>query len=257
MDFEVGEGRGVVFGVRGEAVADYRVGDRGGRPAALDLRRRGGVAPAVVADGVVAALPGWVVAADVEVAQCLVAAGGRAGRHLHGYAYDLGRDVDVDVAAAEVAVGFGTRPVGAVSWHELYDMWVAAYPPGHPDHVEPVEPRGLAGLFEGDVLGPLLACGAVAFDDGRPVGAVIVNDAEVIGPWVGEVFRDAGARYAGLGARLLRYVLARAARDGVSKIGLAVTEGNPARRVYERIGFRQTGTVLYVLVPGGGALKGA
>nr|WP_237535987.1 GNAT family N-acetyltransferase [Streptomyces sp. SID3343] len=96
-----------------------------------------------------------------------------------------------------------------------------------------------------------MPCSVVAFDAGRPVAAALVNDAELYGPWIGEIFRDPDPRYAGLGGRLLRHALGRAAKDGVEAVGLAVTEGNPARAVYERLGFRQTGSLMNIVLPGG------
>jgi ribosomal protein S18 acetylase RimI-like enzyme len=63
------------------------------------------------------------------------------------------------------------------------------------------------------------------------------------------VFRRPEARYAGLGADLLRRVLSVAAADGLAEVSLVVSDANPARRVYERLGFQLTATSLTVVVP--------
>ncbi|MFC9621157.1 GNAT family N-acetyltransferase [Streptomyces sp. NPDC056930] len=64
-----------------------------------------------------------------------------------------------------------------------------------------------------------------------------------------DVFRRPEPRYAGLGADLLRRVLGVAAADGPAGLSLVVSDANPARRVYERLGFRLTDTSLTVVVP--------
>jgi len=61
--------------------------------------------------------------------------------------------------------------------------------------------------------------------------------------------RRPGPEHAGLGAALLRRVLALAAATGVEGVGLSVTDGNPAGRVYERLGFVPRSAPTTVLVP--------
>ncbi|MGW3245760.1 GNAT family N-acetyltransferase [Streptomyces sp. NPDC001070] len=68
-------------------------------------------------------------------------------------------------------------------------------------------------------------------------------------PWIATVFRRPDPRCAGLGSRLLRRVLADAASRGLTRIGLAVSDANPPRRLYERLGFTVTRTSLTVLLP--------
>lgn len=79
------------------------------------------------------------------------------------------------------------------------------------------------------------------------VGGVMVTGSND-GPWVTEVFRHPDRSPRGLGSLMLSAVLSRAAADGLTEIGLAVTEGNPARRVYETLGFRLVGTSITVLI---------
>ena len=94
-------------------------------------------------------------------------------------------------------------------------------------------------------MGPLLACsGLTVRDDGSVAGAILVNGSNgeppLGGPWISQLFRHPGAR--GAGVPLLRRALAVATRDGVPAIGLAVTDGNPAQRLYEAHGFVESST---------------
>ncbi|ASF12208.1 GNAT family N-acetyltransferase [Nocardia brasiliensis] len=121
----------------------------------------------------------------------------------------------------------------------------AAYPPGHPDHNEDAF-EALDGLYDGTLMGPLHLCSTVAWDGHRTVAAVLVQDTEGRppqgGPWISEAFRYPGTRYAGLGALLLRCVISRAGDAGLTALGLSVTDSNPAKAVYERLGFHRTAT---------------
>ena len=69
------------------------------------------------------------------------------------------------------------------------------------------------------------------------------------GPWVSEICRDPDPRYAGLGASLLRRVMVQLADDGESSLSLVVTEGNPARQLYERLGFRYVKSFRKLSIP--------
>ena len=53
----------------------------------------------------------------------------------------------------------------------------------------------------------------------------------------------AALRGRGLGTKLLRALLAHAARAGVAQLSLSVETDNPALRLYERCGFRRAGRV--------------
>ena len=99
------------------------------------------------------------------------------------------------------------------------------------------------------------------FDDGRDFGTAAVDGDEVTAvAWVvllpegqpGYGFVDpavpelsittfAGHRGQGLGTVVLDAVIAEARRRGLPGISLSVEDGNPARRLYERAGFRVVG----------------
>ncbi|MCU1641296.1 MAG: hypothetical protein JWN03_1571 [Nocardia sp.] len=135
----------------------------------------------------------------------------------------------------------------------MHKAILAAYPPGHPDHDDD-SPAALAQLYAGTMLGPLHPCSTVAWDGHRAVAAVLVQDAEgeppLEGPWISEAFRDPAPGYAGLGALLLRYVIARAGEAGLTALGLSVTATNPAQALYERLGFTRTASWTNLEFPG-------
>jgi GNAT superfamily N-acetyltransferase len=75
------------------------------------------------------------------------------------------------------------------------------------------------------------------------VGAVVVTDMEATDwwsddPWLPEIFVVSDLQGHGLGALLLGHALRACADGGYKRLGLTVSEGNPARRLYERFGFQ-------------------
>ena len=86
----------------------------------------------------------------------------------------------------------------------------------------------------------------IAFDDDRAVGVAAAirapeledSDRQLISMWV-----SPGARNRGIGLELVDAVKAWARDDGATALQLMVTQGNDAAaRLYERCGFRATGT---------------
>jgi ribosomal protein S18 acetylase RimI-like enzyme len=73
-------------------------------------------------------------------------------------------------------------------------------------------------------------------DAGRRVGYLCAVD-EPDHVWLDEVVLVAGARGHGIGTALVEQVIGRAAALGVP-VRLSVLEHNPARGLYERLGFR-------------------
>ena len=77
-----------------------------------------------------------------------------------------------------------------------------------------------------------------ALDGNRPVGVALLAVRGREG-WVGGMGVAADRRREGIGEALLRALLAAARERGLSRVRLEVLEGNePARRLYERLGFR-------------------
>jgi GNAT superfamily N-acetyltransferase len=252
----------------GRPVLSFVRGVRDGRPWADLVQVLGPGATELV----LTQLPGWVVSGPEPLARDLLARGARPRRHAHTYSFDLGQPLPAAWASPVLPAGLRVTPCDREP-EDLVAAWRAAYTPGHPDHHDPgstadVVDQELRPLMDGSALGPLLPCSGLVVDEAAcppdaagtgaglepVVAAVLVNgqdsDPPLGGPWVAEVFRDPAPRYAGLGTVLLRRALALAAADGLPALGLAVTEGNPARRLYERIGFRHTDTAMTVVVPG-------
>jgi GNAT superfamily N-acetyltransferase len=137
-----------------------------------------------------------------------------------------------------------------------------------PEHPE-IE---LDQIIAGRMMGPLLGCSGLALRaDGTVAAAILVNDSggelPAGGPWIAQFFRHPDRRPGllggelsipaalgrpvagearGAGAPLLRRALALATLDGLPAIGLAVTDGNPAQRLYEAHGFAEVRNLLTV-----------
>ncbi|TDQ45953.1 GNAT family N-acetyltransferase [Actinorugispora endophytica] len=234
---------------RGATVCTYALGDRAGLPWARDLRD-------VVGDpteAILAGLSGWAVSAPVDVGERLLAAGARPLRKAHR--------MDLDPAAAPPERG-AAPPVEGVRLvpcdrgaGALLPAVLAAYPPGHPDHPADQDEASrlalTADLLAGSILGPLSReASGLAVDAGdRVVAGVLVFMAEPGLAWIGDVFKDPARGPRGVGALLLRRAAAVLAGQGVPVLGLAVTEGNPARGLYERLGFTTVSTSWTVAVP--------
>ncbi|MDA3038277.1 MAG: hypothetical protein O3C27_01895 [Actinomycetota bacterium] len=64
-----------------------------------------------------------------------------------------------------------------------------------------------------------------------------------------EVFREPGDAFVGTGARVLQRSLYLLAEAGDAGVGLAVTDGNPAKIVYRRLGFERVSSSRKLLIP--------
>lgn len=236
----------------GVVVARYVRGTRSGRPCAARLEELGPREDII--EALLAYRPGWVVVGAEGLGGALAEAGGDWVRHAHQMLRDLRADPP-DPAWARPRPPHGMRltevRIGRKApLAELHDLTVRAYPPGHPDH----EPdMSEVDVYTEDLLrdrtSPLCPASALVRDGDRMAAAILINDGAA-GPWIGNVMRDPDPRYAGLGALLLRYAMATAAGHGDRTLGLAVSHTNPARRVYERLGFRTLATYATVVMPG-------
>jgi GNAT superfamily N-acetyltransferase len=98
--------------------------------------------------------------------------------------------------------------------------------------------------------------GAFQLENARSaVGAALVLRSEHVtgwkGPWVMNVFRSPEPPLPGVGQAMLVRALDVLREDGETHVGLAVTATNPARRVYERLGFSYDFEGWIVVLPGG------
>ena len=94
----------------------------------------------------------------------------------------------------------------------------------------------------------------VAVVEGQPVAAAVVVHSDHVtgwrGPWLMNMFRAPDPTLPGLGATLLTRSLEILSAEGAAHLGLAVTHTNPARRVYERIGFEYDFEGWILVLPG-------
>jgi GNAT superfamily N-acetyltransferase len=222
----------------GTPLADVLLDDSMGlRWAILTLRAPG----ATAAPYVLARFPGHrVVTEDDALVSALVAAGGTVARRGHDYEYDL----------ALVPPAWGDEPAPEpyrlsqdLDPVALAPVHAAAVPEGHPDYEAGLDHvEDLRAMLAGELLGPNVpeATWQVS-DDAGPAGAVIVSARPMRGggtrAWVLDVFLDPRHQGRGLGRVLMRRALAGAARAGLPAMGLVVSDGNPARRLYESLGF--------------------
>jgi hypothetical protein len=234
----------------GPPLVRFRTSVQAGGAVTGGLTRCPGVAPRPAAAAVMAELRGRLLCHDVALGEALVAAGGRAGRHAELLSHDL-RDLPAPARAPD---GVRIVPVDR-SAADLAAAFRAAYAADHPDfrtHPYPEDPAlELAPLLDGRMVGPLLGASALAVDGaGRAVGAALVNRAAgtppEAGPWLSQLFRSPD--HPGTGRTLLCHVLGALAGAGEEALGLAVTHGNPAERLYRALGFRRVHSVFNVLL---------
>ena len=242
---------------RGRPVATYHATERRGRPCADGLATAPGADDDAVVAAVLEQFGGWSVATSPQLAERLIAAGATELRRAILMLHELGPQAPPPALRGAVTIA----PYAHAS-HDVIPALLAAYPPGHHDREagssDADERASMERLLGGHVAGPVMAASRVGLDrNGRVVAAAIVN-AEVpeppfTGPWLGEVFRHPDAAPPGTGAALIAAVVAALREDGERALGLMVTAANPARQVYERLGFDVVRTAVTVLVPGSAA----
>jgi GNAT superfamily N-acetyltransferase len=239
----------------GSAVARFVESTRDGRSLADLLERTPGTTLDAAATAVLRDLRGWIAAGEPELGRALIDAGALGRRHAHVRSRDLVAHPAGPATPPPAGVRLGPLDRGAA---ELAELHVAAYPADHADWTytpPPADPvADLALVLDGDVAGPVLDFSRLAFDAaGTPVGVLIVTsvpgEPPVAGPWVAELFRRPGPELRGTGRALLEAGLEAATAAGLPALGLAVSEGNPAERLYAALGFERRLSSLSVDVP--------
>ncbi|MEU6429910.1 GNAT family N-acetyltransferase [Microbispora sp. NPDC046973] len=237
--------RVILAGADGAPAVSYVEDERYGLPCADRVEVIG---PGAV-DAIMAKLPGWAVVGPVDLGEALVARGARVRRHAHEMTCELRTAPPAEAGAPD---GFRFTPCDRPA-EEVFAAWRAAYPPDHPDHRNVDDAAALRDiltpLLEGKVIGEILPCSLLAVDRDDAVAGGVLVTAFRGRPWVAEVFRHPARTPSGLGARMLAAARDEAAAGGWERLGLAVSDGNPARRVYERLGFTLVGSSMTVVIP--------
>ncbi|MDH4158838.1 MAG: GNAT family N-acetyltransferase [Actinomycetota bacterium] len=247
--------------VDGVPVLRYLRGD-GERPLA-DLAQAL-VPVAEVAPAVLRELAGWQLATDDRaLEQELVGHGATLVRHAHVLSFDLIADADrLDPAWAHPELSYPLRVTGVDRPADAFtDVELAAFPPGHPDHefADGAHARQmLQELLDGATVGPYLpAASGLVLDGERVVAFLLANrmtgTPPLGGPWLSDVARLPDPAYRGVGMALVRRALVALADAGEPAFGLAVSDGNPARRLYEELGFVHRHSARRLQLPGSGA----
>ena len=180
-----------------------------------------------------------VVTDDDALVALLTRAGGTVQRRGHDYAYDVA-DAPDGWATTPAPPGYAlTREIDP---RALVEAHAASTPPGHPDHDPDLDHQAdLRSMVDGTLLGPLVREASWQVDaDGRAAGAVLVTDkpGERRRGWVVDVFLHPDHQGRGLGRVLLQRAVAGTREAGLPELGLVVSDGNPARALYESLGFR-------------------
>ena len=227
--------------VAGRPVLRYVAGTRDGRQLA-DLAEPL-VDDATAADAAVAAFPGWQIATSQRTfATALTTREAILRRHRYVMSGPTAPHAD---APLDPASGIHLIGLHDLSVRELLPTWLAAYPPEHVDH----EPGTLDEIMTScwDHLDDPAwrstehRSSAIAVEGDTIVGGIIVDlrpePVPFGGPWLSDVWRRPDRTHRGLGTWLIARAMRLLHEDSLATLGLSVTHGNPARRVYERLGF--------------------
>ncbi|MGQ0845954.1 MAG: GNAT family N-acetyltransferase [Sporichthyaceae bacterium] len=213
-----------------------------------------------------ARLPGWRVSCSEEFGAELLAAGAQPDRHARTMVRDLrAAPPPPEWLRAPAPEGIRIFPGIVRSIAEVFVLSEAAFGPEHPDRLNshgPAERRRdlLGDLLGGKFFGPPAPGSASALGaDNALVGLIAMFrllDAGAPLAWIGTVFRDPSVEAPGLGEAMIRRALGSSAAAGLRRMGLAVTVGNPAQALYERLGFVVVETKLSVRIPDPDAVAG-
>lgn len=178
-----------------------------------------------------------------------MAGGARLKRLAHDMALDLDRESDDE--PARLPEGF--RLVGLSDAAKLAAASAASTPPGHPDRgfwpTLDARLKYWERLLAGELCGPILdATTEVHTISGLMAGAIIVTRTPAStgwqgGGWIPEVFLVPEHQRRSLGTFLVTRAIHQTRRQGEPRIGLTVTDANPAEHLYQRLGFRRIRSV--------------
>jgi GNAT superfamily N-acetyltransferase len=189
---------------------------------------------------------------DAGEAARLRAGGAKLARHSHDMVLELPAAAATRCAAPPA--GLRLAPVDGHASRIAVASRVA-YTPDHPDAALVYDAeRYYAGLLSGGSAGPLVepASAVVTDEPGEVVASIVVIRLGPAawgwagGPWVADVFVVPAHQRRGLGRLLLTRAIEACRAAGDPRMGLTVTEGNPAERLYAGLGFRRKRTLFVI-----------
>jgi len=150
--------------------------------------------------------------------------------------------VEVDCAAAPPIPGLTLRRLRTSDVEALGELMWAAYRGTIDDeYEEPDDARDDAAQTLAGQWGPLIGdASIIATVDDQLIAAVVAvrDDAHNMVPLLAYVLTSPIWQRRGVAAWLVAESVARLAALAIPEVHLAVTRGNPAERVYARLGFR-------------------
>jgi GNAT superfamily N-acetyltransferase len=227
--------------IDGRSVLRYVAGTRDARPLA-DLAE-----PLTddAASLVIEAFPGWVVASSNRAfVTGLTAHGARLTRHRYVMSAPTAPHAD---APLDLPSGIHLVTLRDVPVDQLLPSWLAAYPEGHVDHesasIQEIIDTCWEHLADPHWWTTMHRSTAIAVFQDTIVGGIIIDirpePVPFGGPWLSDIWRRPGHSHRGLGTWLISRAMRLLHDDGLHTLGLSVTHGNPARRIYGQLGFAE------------------
>jgi len=140
---------------------------------------------------------------------------------------------------------------------DLFDSWYAAYPPGHPDYLQgtraELTAENLQPLLDRSLLGANHRSSRAVFQADEVIAAIMISlregEAPYGGPWLSEIWCDPRFQHQGIARSLLKTAISELNEDEFTSLGLAVSHGNPAKRLYESLGFTEVSESWTIALP--------
>lgn len=109
----------------------------------------------------------------------------------------------------------------------------------HPDLVETTRAQRFLDSVASGAYGPTDDASLIGIVDGRELAGLLVGCESPAGVgFILQVAVDPSHQNQGLGRTLIEHFASHCARRGLERLALGVTRGNPAERLYARLGFR-------------------
>lgn len=175
----------------------------------------------------------------------------------HAYAMSLDLTTTPQQVEAHQPLDLSTVFIENLSAEELFDSWYAAYPSTHPDFLAGSRDRliveNLQPLLDRSLLGANHRSSRAVLLNESVIAGIIISlregKAPYGGPWVSEIWCTPQHQHRGIGRSLLWMAIAELSEDGFTSLGLAVSHGNPAKKLYESLGFVEMSESWTIVLP--------